>query len=38
MKTPSLVLDLVLGGALFAAIVLLVLFGAEAQTFVYAMF
>ncbi len=35
---PSLAVDLVLGIGLFGTMVLLVLFGSEAQTFVYAMF
>ena len=38
MKLPALVIDVILGFGLFAAIVLLVLFGSEAQNFVYAMF
>ena len=38
MKTPALVIDLILGVGLFAAIVMIVLFGSEAQTFVYQMF
>jgi hypothetical protein len=35
---PSFVIDLILGIGLFGVMVLLVLFGSEAQTFVYAMF
>ncbi len=35
---PSLAIDLILGIGLFGAMVLLVLFGSEAQNFVYAMF
>lgn len=38
MKLPPITIDLILGIGLFGAIVLLVLFGSEAQKFVYAMF
>ncbi len=38
MKLPSILIDLILGVGLFGAIVLLIVFGTEAQNFVYAMF
>lgn len=38
MKLPTIVIDLILGFGLFGTLVLLVIFGTEAQNFVYAMF